>query len=159
MVVDLNKVTEWSKYIESKPEDEIEYAVLKNEAVRFIEYYDWCSRIVSTYIGIVYPGIIGVFLFNIIANRKDVDEWVWVIVGDLPPAYITCEDCPNPATAIDAYIGAMLDWVSAASVGDSVDKLIPVNVLPTKGNASKLKLRLEFLDEKILSMYSSDLNV
>jgi hypothetical protein len=40
-----------------------------------------------------------VFLFEIIPSREDVDDKVWLIVGDLPPAYITAEDAPNPAAA------------------------------------------------------------
>jgi hypothetical protein len=89
----------------------------------------------------------------------EVDQWIWVIVGDLPPAYLTTDECPNPATALDGYIGAMLEWVDAAQKGKSVAELIPVNVPATKKHAKMLKTRLEFLDERILSEYQDDLKV
>jgi hypothetical protein len=84
---------------------------------------------------------------------------VWVIVGDVPPAYITVEDAPNPATALDAYIGAMQEWVDAARAGGSVADLIPVNVPPTVENAERLGRRLQFIDEEILSQYADDLEL
>jgi hypothetical protein len=96
-------------------------------------------------------------LFQISPARQDVDEWVWVIVGDLPPAYITCEDSPNPACALDAYIGAMSEWVVAASSRSSVVELIPVNVEPSKENAERLRLRLKFIDDNILLNFKKDL--
>lgn len=90
-------------------------------------------------------------------RNADVDEWIWIVVGDLPPAYITCEESPNPASALDAYIGAMGEWVNAAKKRISTNGLIPVNVTPTLENAEALQKRLAFLDERILSQYRSDL--
>ena len=103
-----------------------------------------------------FEGIIGIFLFQFVPNREDVDEWVWVIVGDLPPTYLTVDECPNPGAALDGYIGAMEEWVAAVEKGNSVAELIPVNVPATPENAIKLRSRLEFLDKKILSKYYED---
>jgi len=90
--------------------------------------------------------------------RDGIDEWVWVIVGDVPPAYITAEDAPNPACALDGYIGAMDGWVRAVLTGGSVDGLIPVNVSPSPENAKRLEARLRFLDGEILARYKNDLS-
>lgn len=128
-----------------------------SEARSFLLYYKWCKKILDEYLGIFVPGIIGVFLFKIVPTGNNVDEWVWVIVGDIPPAYLTCELCPNPTTALDGYIGAMSDWVNAASKGESVANLIPVNVPATPGNADLLRRRLAFLNKKILSVHMDDL--
>lgn len=155
--VDFSKVKEWFEYLEDVGEDKDEASSMCQEAKEFLEYYDWCLEIKKSYIGMFYPGIIAIFLFNIKPSRTDVDEWIWVVVGDLPPAYLTTEECPNPASALDGYIGAMLEWVDAAQQNKSVAELIPVNVPATKKNAEMLKVRLDFLDEKILSEYQEDL--
>jgi hypothetical protein len=160
MKPDLSKTFEWSKYFANAGASDPDARSIEKfhaEARAFLEYYDWCETITEEYVGMVYPGIVGVFLFRFVPTRKDVDEWVWVITGDLPPAYITCEESPNPATALDAYIGAMLEWVKAVDDGAPTDQLIPVNVAPSKDNAARLKMRLDFLDEKILSGYADDL--
>lgn len=154
---DLSKVVEWSKYLADQQEDVAEMNSMYQEAREFLEFYDWCSEINESFIGMLYPGIVGVFLFRIVPSRQNVDQWIWVIVGDLPPAYLTTDECPNPATALDGYIGAMLEWVDAAKNGKSVAELIPVNVPATKENAKMLKTRLDFLDERILSEYQYDL--
>ena len=154
---DLSKVIEWSKYSATCRENVAEVNAMYNEAREFLEFYDWCLEIKQSYAGIIYPGIIAVFLFKIEPSKPEVDEWVWVIVGDIPPAYLTVDQCPNPATAIDGYIGAMMEWVAAAQAGKSVANLIPVNVHATAENAELLKARLDFLDEKILADYQEDL--
>lgn len=128
------------------------------EARGFLEYYDWCDDICESYVGMLYLGIVGVFLFKISPAREDVDEWIWVVIGDLPPAYLTIDECPNPATALDGYIGAMLEWVEAAKKGASVANIIPVNIPATKENSNMLKTRLDFLDENILNEYKEDLS-
>ncbi|WP_440534604.1 hypothetical protein [Variovorax sp. YR566] len=160
MSIDFSKLFSWDKYFLNAgsldPDSEL-IKKLHEEARTFLEYYTWCGRITEQYVGLMYPGIVGVFLFRIEPTRQDVDEWIWVIVGDLPPAYITCEESPNPATALDAYVGAMQEWVEAAEQGGPIDQLIPVNVEPSKENAARLKTRLNFLDEEILSGYEEDL--
>lgn len=160
MKLDMSKVFEWRSYFEragSKDADAAAITKLHREARDFLVHFKWCADVLEEYVGFIYPGIVGVFLFRIRPAREGVDGWVWVIVGDLPPAYITCEESPNPATALDSYIGAMLDWVNAVDRGESIDELIPVNVAATKKNAEHLRVRLKFLDDEILSGYLEDL--
>lgn len=143
-----------------KGEDDEETALLKKmlqEASDYICSFAWCAGIKESYLGIGIGGVIGVFLFKIRPSREEVDEWLWVIVGDLPSAYITIEESPNPACALDSYIGAMTKWVDAVKAGETVNELIPVNVPPTLEYAKMLESRLEFLDKEVLAYYSNDL--
>lgn len=121
-----------------------------DEAREYIKFYDWVSAIKTEFLGVGVDGILYLFLFEIITANADADSWIWVIVGDVPPAYITCEDAKSPYEAIDAYIGAMEEWVQAAQAGKSVADLIPVDVPATSGNAAILDRRLKFIDERIL---------
>jgi hypothetical protein len=121
-----------------------------SEAKRFIEFYDWVKFVKRTWVGAVFDGIIYIFLFEIERARPDIDKYIWVLVGDIPPTYIPCSDARNPYEALDGYIGAMEEWVDAAAQGKSVQDLIPVNVPANKGNADNLAVRLKFLDQKVL---------
>src|SRR4051812_33220929 len=96
-----------------------------NEARNYLAYFEWITGIKSELLGVHFEGIISLFLFEIEAAREDVDRWIWVVVGDVPTAYITCEDAKDPFGAIDGYLGAMEDWVKAAREGASVANLIP----------------------------------
>ena len=132
------------------------YEYLK-DAITFLNQHTWHEGFTNVYAGLVVEGIIGIYLFEIIHSRDDVDDFIWVITGDIPSAYITCEDAPNPACALDGYIGAMREWVKAVNSNQGIEDLIPVNVPPTKTWAEKLENRLNFLDKKILIDFQSDL--
>lgn len=155
-VPDLLKVTRVTSRLINEASG-TEFVRYLEDARGYLLFFNWCKGINEEYVGLFVEGILGVFLFRIFPNRPDVDEWVWVVVGDIPPAYLTCEACPNPATALDGYIGAMSEWVDAASKGGSVADLIPVNVPATPENAESLRKRLDFLDRMILSEYRDDL--
>lgn len=121
-----------------------------NEAESFLLSFSWLHAIEQAYLGNWFEGIVGIFLFKISPKLVGVDDFVWVIVGDLPSAYITVDDCPNPAAALDGYIGALEEWVSAVLMGEPIEELIPVDAPANRENALALKARLQFLDEHIL---------
>jgi hypothetical protein len=140
-------------------EDASETADLKamfREASDYLLDHKWCEKISEAYMGIGVARVVAVFLFRIVPVGE-ADEWVWVIVGDLPPAYIATDHAPNAACALDAYIGEMELWVRAANEGGMVEELIPVNVPPTKANAKALQSRLNFLREHLLARLSNQL--
>jgi hypothetical protein len=116
-----------------------------DEAQRFLSAFNWCVRIEESYFGFGYAGIVAVFLFKICPVRADVDDWLWVVVGDLPPAYLVTEGNLTPELALDGYISEMTRWVQAAKEERPVDDLIPVNVPPTQENAEALEGRLAAL--------------
>lgn len=153
---DLRKVMNWDIYRHNAGLYNEDVEKMYKDACQYLTFYNWCGEITESYVGMHFEGIIGIFLFQFVPNREDVDEWVWVIVGDLPPTYLTVDECPNPGAALDGYIGAMEEWVAAVEKGNSVAELIPVNVPATPENAIKLRSRLEFLDKKILSKYYED---
>lgn len=121
------------------------------EAVDFIASQKWCVKINDVYVGSVFPGILAIFLIKIEPINDDVDEQVWVVVGDLPSAYITYEgDTRTPLEALLVYIDVMGDWVDAVRNGDDLNSVIPVDVEPTLENAESLESRLEFLKKVIV---------
>ncbi|MCV3209260.1 hypothetical protein OHD62_23705 [Mesorhizobium sp. YC-39] len=145
---DLSSVTRLPPANISTGEDDLDSARI--EARQYLEFYNWVSAIKGEYLGYGAEGIIYIFLFEIEPGRPDVSQWIWVIVGDVPPAYIAADDARTPFEAVDGYIGALEEWVEAARQGKSVAKLIPVNVDANPANAEILASRLKFLDEKIL---------
>jgi hypothetical protein len=138
--------------------DTEEILALCDEAAEFLRGFSWCGRIEERFVGLGVPGLVGVFLFRFEPRGSGVDPWVWVIAGDLPPAYITTENAPNPACALDAYIGAMQSWVRAVRDGRSVKDEIPVGAPPTLPFAAALESRLAILDREVLWRYRADLS-
>jgi hypothetical protein len=158
MPVDPKKVRPVAQIRFDDPEEQRLFESMLSEATSYLESFRWCGKIVEAYSGIEIPGVLDVFLFRIEPSERHVDEWLWAIVGDLPPAYITTDQAPNPASALDGYIGAMEAWVQAVKQGQSTEGLIPVNAPPTLEYASLLEKRLNFLDEMVLAQLKDDLN-
>lgn len=61
---DLSKVTKWPEYISAQRENTDEMKSMHQEAREFLEFYDWCSGIKESYVGMLYPGIVAVFLYQ-----------------------------------------------------------------------------------------------
>lgn len=122
---------------------------MATEAHEFMSEQEWCERIDQQYLAYGVGGVVAVFLFQITPRSEDVDSCLWVIVGDLPPAFIVVDDNPTAADALDGYCSEMEAWVEAVELGESVDELIPVNGAPSSDNAEQLKGRLGFLRSEI----------
>lgn len=155
--IDFSKVVSVDRMEGDDPEDTKLLRGLLGEARSYLLGQRWCERIVESYFGLGVGGIVAVFLFRIIPSDEHIDEFVWVVVGDLPSLYITTEDAPNPACASDGYIGAMEAWATAVLRKEPLGGLAPVRVDPTPEMAQQLKSRLEFVDREVLSEHKEDL--
>ena len=134
-------------------ENEEETRYLREMAERaqhFLMSFSWCKSIRSFYFGDGIGGIIGIFFAHIEAARSDVDEWLWVIVGDVPPAYLVTDVCCTPKQAAEGYIREMRRWVGAAKERRTAEDIIPVNVPATPEWAEKLEKRLDCLQFDLL---------
>jgi len=116
----------------------------------FMLSHQWCEEITAGYLGLGLPGVLGVFLFEIVPSRPGIDRELWVVAGDLPPAYIVSDDAPGPLEALRAYVSEMGRWVDAVRCRRSLEGVIPVNGAPTVANAEQLEGRLNFIKSEIL---------
>ena len=147
--IDFSKIVPISEMKGDSKEDTAKLKELHTEAVNYINSFSWCKKIEETHFGLGVGGIIGIYLFKIQPTKPEVDEWVWIVVGDLPPAYLVIDRSPDPASALNSYIREMNEWIQAVKKGKPVDNLIPVNMPPTIENAKFLEVRLKFLQQKI----------
>lgn len=143
--------------VEPDASDKFSFSGLAEAAERFLLQQTWCDAVKSGYLGYGCEGIVGVFFFEIIPSRPNVDEQLWVVVGDVPPAYLVCDKAPRPSLALRGYIDEMKRWVDAVQAGRPVDELIPVcyqNTLklvpPTVEFAEMLGGRLSLLEQNVL---------
>lgn len=120
---------------------------LARRAEKFLAGHAWCKAISERYLAWALAPQIGVFFFCILPAREGIDTELWVIVGDLPPAYIVCDNAHNWQEALDAYGVEMMRWVEAVHQGRSIEDLIPVNAEPTIENADMLEQRVKLIWE------------
>ena len=136
-------------------DDDGDTAVLRQmleEAERYLLSFSWCGSIVSAYFGGGVAKILAIFLFNITPARPDVNEWIWTIVGDIPPVYLPLEDCKSVMEAFDTYIDGMRRWAMLARegrVGTPEDGVPPVNLPATPESAEKLEVKLRVITDGV----------
>lgn len=134
-------------------EDTALLRVMASGAENFLRCFPWCSGIREAYYGDGYGGIVAVFLFRIESSRVGVDEWLWVVFGDVPPAYLVTDSCKTPSQALEGYMGEILKWVSLAKEGRTSKDVIPVYVPATPENAADVEGRMKIIKEVIIPAF------
>ena len=121
---------------------------MSQDAEGYLRSFSWCKEVRGSFFGGGVGGIIAVFLFNIAPPRPDVGSWIWIIVGDIPSAYLPLEDARSPAEVFQTYLRGMSKWVELAREGrngTADDGVPPINVPATPEWAEKLDQRLNSL--------------
>jgi hypothetical protein len=134
-----------------------EVSELAQRASAFLASHAWCRSITSVDLAWAIAGVVGVFQVKLVPTRSDIDGVLWVVVGDLPPAYLVLDAAPTWRKALEAYVHEMRRWVSAVRKGEPLTNIIPVNVEPTLAWANELDSRLSFISERIVSPEAGDI--
>lgn len=149
--IDLSRLTPIDKI---SGEDDKDTSLLQGMAEKARQYllaFNWCKVIQKGWFGWGVGGIAAVFLFEIEPTIPNVDNILWVVVGDLPPAYMVTDEIPTAFDALRTYVDLMGEWIAAVREGKSTEECIPVNNRPTQENADALEIRLSFLKQKFLA--------
>jgi len=149
-IVEFSKLTRLG---EIKGDDEEDTSLLKgmlSEARKYITSHDWCPKICEEYFGFGIGGIVAVFLFRFSEKIKETDDLLWILVGDLPSAYLVIDDIPNAMTALEVYCDLMEDWSNAILKGAPLENAFPVKVDPTEKHAKMLLKRVSLLRTDII---------
>ena len=106
--------------------------------------------------GAYFPPIVAVFAYKVEKSRPigidatDILEWIWVMVGDLPSAYLVNEEITDALVALAGYTVVAGDWVKAVEVGGSADNPAYFDAPTDKEHAALLRPRIEFLKQNFL---------
>lgn len=121
------------------------------EARNHLESFEWCVSTKKAWYDKEH-GIyekIGVFLFEIEPINDTVDDFIWVIVGDLPSVYLD-KSITTGEEALETYCELMQEWADNVKSRKSLDECYPVPVDPTEENAELLSRRVAFIKRELL---------
>ncbi|HEX4145450.1 MAG TPA: hypothetical protein VHY91_18235 [Pirellulales bacterium] len=150
MTIDMKSVTSIDQLT---GEDELDAELLREmarNAKEYLESFDWCPPIAEGFFGCGVGGILAVFLFRLAAKIGDSDDRLWVVVGDVPSAYLVTEHATDPPSALSVYCDLMDQWTRAVVRGSPLDDVFPVAAHPTLENATTLTSRTKFIREEII---------
>ena len=143
---DLAGVVPFSALLETETDPvEREYLVeMQAACASFLTDQSWVDDVRQLFWGTGFPPRLGVFLANI-GGADGVDPWLWVILGDVPPAYLVTDMAKTPQAALTLYCDLRDEWVTAVREGLPLVDLMPVDVLPTRDHADMLAVRIATL--------------
>jgi hypothetical protein len=116
----------------------------------YITPFSWCPPIAEEYLGDGVGGIVAIFLFVFSRKIKSSDTQLWVVVGDVPSAYLVVESGDSPIDALNTYCGLMDDWIANVRANGDGSEVFPVTAARTKSNADSLETRLKFIREELI---------
>jgi hypothetical protein len=127
------------------PEDTALLRGMAQSARDYISSFAWCPEIKQVHLASGVGGLVAVFLFEFNTHIKGTDDKLWVIVGDLPSAYMVVEPNEAPQDALEKYCELMEDWIQAVRNSAKLDDVFPVAAEPSLENAELLEKRIAFL--------------
>lgn len=118
---------------------------MARSAREYITSFAWCPPIEAMYLAHGVGGVLAVFFVEFPRKIKGTDDKLWIVVGDLPSAYLVVEPDDSGADALERYCGLMEDWIAAVRDGADLNNVYPVTAEPTRENADSLERRVAFL--------------
>ena len=109
----------------------------------------WLESLGDAYFGFGAGGVLGVFLVRVKPGGLD-EEWLWVIEGDIPPAYLVTDEAPNAAAALERYADLMEDRVETVRVGRGLEDVFPVDAPADAEHADLLASRVRTIRETLI---------
>lgn len=123
---------------------------MRDEAGRFVRGFSWSPSIFGVEFFYGVAGIIAIFLFRFEEKIGGTDDKLWVVVGDLPSAYLVVEPRDNPREAVERYCGMMEEWCDAVTGDLDLSNVYPVQAEPTEFNADLLRKRIGFIRKELI---------
>ena len=78
---------------------------LSEKAKKYLESFKWCDKILDGWLAFDFDYILCIFYFNIVPSEgSEADDKIWIIVGDIPSAYLDAVDNVTEWDALDLWV-------------------------------------------------------
>lgn len=126
---------------------------MADSALNYIRRFKWAPPVKRLYLAFAIGDVMALFLAEFEhAIRSGPDEELWIVVGDMPPAYFIVDESPDAAEALTNYCGLMEEWAESVLVGRDLSECYPIAAAPTEQHARMLKDRMETVREEFIPM-------
>ncbi|WP_152620366.1 hypothetical protein [Pedobacter lusitanus] len=123
---------------------------MQARADQYIKGFPWCAAVKTSSLYFNLGEKLCVFLYEIDNSASKEDNFLWVIVGDLPSMYL---DTYGPKTTMHVladYADLAKDWITKVESGLSVAGCYPFNAEPTVEIAEMLKKRVVLIENSVI---------
>ncbi|MES2275142.1 MAG: hypothetical protein V4592_03905 [Bacteroidota bacterium] len=120
------------------------------KASSYLSDFLWCKQIINAGLYLNLGSTLCIFLFEIENTSSSDDNYLWVIVGDLPAMYLDVYAVKSTKEVIENYVGLAGDWVENIKAGKSIDDCYPFRAEPTIEIADLLERRISFMKNTLI---------
>lgn len=123
---------------------------MNDQASVYIEGFRWCKEVRDSVLYLNLGSTLCIFLFEIENSASSEDNFLWIMVGDIPAMYLDVYGSKTTIEVLRRYNALAKDWISNVERGLSVDDCYPFNAEPTMEMADMLKKRVDFIEKTII---------
>ena len=123
---------------------------IQKEAENYLLSFYWCREVRNCFLYTNIGRVFCIFLFEIINSSSPKDNFVWVIVGDIPPMYLDTFGPKSTVEVTELYIDLAEDWIACIKEGSSIDECYPFNAEPTLELAELLEKKISFMKNNVI---------
>jgi hypothetical protein len=125
------------------------------EARHYLESFSWCAAILDGWFAQGVGGIFGLFLFRILPASPEIEEWLWIMNGDLPSIYLGFDQAPSVQEAFREYIEGIRRWIIHVRCGaqETPDDVPPITTPKTTRWADDLERRIDSLEQVLSPLF------
>lgn len=123
---------------------------VQKQARAYLSGFTWCKEIRSCSLYLNLGSTLCIFLFEIENSASSEDNFLWVMVGDLPAMYLDVYGSKTTIEVLRRYSALAKDWISNVDAGLSIDDCYPFNALPDTEMANMLKTRVDLIEKTII---------
>lgn len=98
---------------------------LVEEASSFLASRSWCKEVKGGYLVFGVAPYFAIFLM-VIDPAGGAPSRLWVMVGDIPPAVATLENCPTAVKAVHEFAHELEAWGNAVISKASIEEFMPM---------------------------------
>ena len=124
---------------------------MHEEAKAYLMDFAWCRKIIHSHIYLNLGSTLCIFLFEIDNSASKEDNYLWVIVGDIPSMYLDIHGPKTTKQVLEDYIRLAEGWIYQVKNGNSIEKCYPFKVEPTIEMAILLEKRTSFIKKTLIN--------
>ncbi|MGQ7857523.1 hypothetical protein ACUN24_25075 [Pedobacter sp. WC2501] len=122
----------------------------KEYASNYLNKFRWCERIIDCNLYLNFGKILCIFLFEIENASSPEDNFIWVVVGDVPSMYMDVYGPKSTREVLEVYVNLSRDWIDAIEKGEGIEKCFPFDNDPSLELAGMLKSRVDRIEFSII---------
>jgi hypothetical protein len=121
------------------------------EAESYLNSFKWCKEIKSAKVYTNLGKVFCIFLFEIENAGSDDDNFLWVIVGDIPAMYLDVFGPKTTKDVVNIYIELAEDWINSIKAGKGANGCYPFDAEPTLELAELLEKKISFMKTTVVN--------